>query len=521
MSGLENDVLVAKNVNFDFTSNPPHNGIVTANGQLLIGSTANPNNQIVANTLTPGTGITITNGPGSITVASTASLTDLHTARFIVASSTAGTGANFTTIASAIAAAQGTGINSTIFLQPGTYTENFTLPPGINLCAYTCDALTPNVTIVGTITMTAAGSCSITGIRLQTNSAPLLAVTGSAASIINIKNCYLNCTNNTGISYTSSSVSSSINCYDCIVDHTATGITTITATGAGNVYFRYTTFNNSGQTTTPSTTSACMIFLDYCQSLIPFSSTSTGTIGGSAIFINTAGTNTTSITTAGTSASSFSGCAFASGSASAISIGSGTTVSLFSSNVSSSNTNAITGAGTLIYTPINFNGSSSTVNTSTQTPNQIGPKIYTNGGISFDNGTNTLDNYVVGTFTPTMVGQSVAGTTTYSTQSGAYTRIGNVVYVTAVIVGSTATGTGNINYGGLPFTIKNQSINSFGNVQFASGRTFPVSTTSVNLQGTTNSTTALPNAYGSAVGVLAVQMQNIPFNDQYTLVYQI
>lgn len=38
MSGIENDVLVAKNVNFDSASAPPHNGIITAAGMLQIGS---------------------------------------------------------------------------------------------------------------------------------------------------------------------------------------------------------------------------------------------------------------------------------------------------------------------------------------------------------------------------------------------------------------------------------------------------------------------------------------------------
>lgn len=38
MPGLENDVIIVKNINFDYTSSPPHNGIVTADAQLLIGS---------------------------------------------------------------------------------------------------------------------------------------------------------------------------------------------------------------------------------------------------------------------------------------------------------------------------------------------------------------------------------------------------------------------------------------------------------------------------------------------------
>ncbi len=57
-----------------------------------------------------------------------------------------------------------------------------------------------------------------------------------------------------------------------------------------------------------------------------------------------------------------------SGTASAISIGSGTVVGVWSSTIVSSNTNAITGAGTIQYGGIAFAGSSQTINTTTQTP---------------------------------------------------------------------------------------------------------------------------------------------------------
>lgn len=65
MAGFDNDVMFASNV--DFRGVEPVVGQVTANGQLLIGSTVSPN--IRVSTLTAGTGITITNGAGSITVA--------------------------------------------------------------------------------------------------------------------------------------------------------------------------------------------------------------------------------------------------------------------------------------------------------------------------------------------------------------------------------------------------------------------------------------------------------------------
>jgi trimeric autotransporter adhesin len=70
MGGLSTDatgatVVYGDNVDFSGANNPQ--GQVTLNGQLLIGSTALPH--IRVGTLTAGTGVTITNGPGTITIA--------------------------------------------------------------------------------------------------------------------------------------------------------------------------------------------------------------------------------------------------------------------------------------------------------------------------------------------------------------------------------------------------------------------------------------------------------------------
>ena len=66
MAGFENDVLVATNVNFNPTSPKPHNGIITADGQLLIGAAVAP--YLRAGTISAGPGATVTNGAGSITI---------------------------------------------------------------------------------------------------------------------------------------------------------------------------------------------------------------------------------------------------------------------------------------------------------------------------------------------------------------------------------------------------------------------------------------------------------------------
>lgn len=65
-----------------------------------------------------------------------------------------------------------------------------------------------------------------------------------------------------------------------------------------------------------------------------------------------------------------------------------------------------------------------------------------------------LNDYEEGTWTPTIAGDSVAGTQTYLVQVGRYTKVGNRVYFNARIVLSAkdAATAGNIMVSGLPFT---------------------------------------------------------------------
>ena len=60
-------------------------------------------------------------------------------------------------------------------------------------------------------------------------------------------------------------------------------------------------------------------------------------------------------------------------------------------------------------------------------------------------------------WTPVITGVGSAGTGTYSVQAGFYTRIGNMVFLTATITWSAHTGTGNMTITGLPFACRNQS----------------------------------------------------------------
>lgn len=64
---------------------------------------------------------------------------------------------------------------------------------------------------------------------------------------------------------------------------------------------------------------------------------------------------------------------------------------------------------------------------------------------------NTLDDYEEGTFTPVLVGTTVAGTGTYSVQSGGYVKVGRLVHVMGRVTWSAHTGTGQMTISGLPF----------------------------------------------------------------------
>jgi hypothetical protein len=66
-----------------------------------------------------------------------------------------------------------------------------------------------------------------------------------------------------------------------------------------------------------------------------------------------------------------------------------------------------------------------------------------------------LADYEEGTFTPTIVGTTAAGTGTYTYQVGEYTKIGNTVCVSISMNWTAHTGTGNMRINDLPFTSSN------------------------------------------------------------------
>jgi hypothetical protein len=326
-----------------------------------------------------------TNAPPSWQLNAT---TDYHVARFIVSAGGSADGANYSTIASAITAAvAATGVQ-TIFIQPGTYTENLTLAANVNLVAFVGDNDTPTVTIVGKATATFAGSCTISGIRLTTNSDNFLAVTGSNATIVTLDNCYLNCSNATGITFSVSNTASRIYLRNCGGDLGTTGIGLITSTSTGQFKAYHTIFTNSGSSLTASTTSTSLIVLRFCEMQIAFSATSTGSIDAKYCNLDTSGFNLLSLAVTGTGISTYENCAFGGGTAAACTVGSGATVRFWNCSINSSNAAVVSGAGTFAYANLIYLGTSSTITATTQTILLTGPSA--TFGSSNNGGTNSV-----------------------------------------------------------------------------------------------------------------------------------
>ena len=131
---------------------------------------------------------------------------------------------------------------------------------------------------------------------------------------------------------------------------------------------------------------------------------------------------------------------------------------------------------------------------------------------------NTLDDYEEGTWTPTYYGDTTAGTTTYSSQIGTYTKIGNIVIASGVVVVDSATGSGDIRIGGFPFSSSsnNQSVSiaAVSNYNWSAG-TFLI------VELAQNATAAVVRACGDDITNVLQQVTNESQLFRWTVSYRV
>jgi hypothetical protein len=324
------------------------------------------------------------------------------------------------------------------------------------------------VSITGKLSFAVAGSVTISGIRLTTNSDNFLAVTGNAASIVNLDDCFLNCFDTTGISFTTSNASATINLNRCRGNLATTGIGLYSMSATGLLSARYCNIGNTGLSTTASSNSAGKVICIFCNFGFPLSTSSSGVINFNNSNVNTADINTTGLTTAGTGSHVSTLSSYSCGSASAISVGAGTSLNISSSVINSTNANSITGAGTLNYTGLSYTNLTGVINTTTVNSNAFGR---------------------TGTWTPGVAFGGASVGVTYGLQLGLYTQIGNVVYITGkVILTSKGSSVGTATMTGLPIT---GGANTYADIAVGSSGVFTLTATYTNIglsiQGATTS----------------------------------
>lgn len=293
-------------------------------------------------------------------------------AKFVVsADATQGT---HTTIQAAINDAV---TGDSIFVRAGSYNENLTLKGGVTLftglAQGSANIGSGGVVLVQGCTLPLTGLCTFQGFYFNFGAAAnmFLDISGGGGSVT-LFDCGFNFASGSTV-FKCDNGQTNIRLYNCI----GTGTAQFYSIASGGTFQCYNCNIQApgGSPTASAAPSGSSVY--YYDSKIGFPTTLTAaTFAASNCYFYTSNSafpfgainNNTLITTVTSGTYEFKGCQFSSGSASAISVGSGSTVKLSGCcDINSSNTNAITGAGTLIGSTINFSGSSSTTNVTSQT----------------------------------------------------------------------------------------------------------------------------------------------------------
>lgn len=312
---------------------------------------------------------------------------------------------DFTTITAATAAAVS---GQTIFIKAGTYTEDFSPKDGVTYVAYNATSGNFGVKIVGKLSFSAAATCSFRGIYFQTNSDNIVSITGTGNVILDFNNCYFNASNATAFSCTASAGTQSINFTGCVGDLGTTGITWWVFT-RGGVTIRNCNFGNGGiSTTTSSFSNSSSISASNSTIQIPITTSDSASVGMTNCTMRLGGGyNLTNLTLNGAGTVDIEFCLLESGTASTIAVGSGVVAEVYECTLDSSNTNTISGTGTLRFGGLTFTSTSRSIqSTLTRTQRQgsyfgaqfplIESKVASNSAtIDFTSQTNLYEAYML------------------------------------------------------------------------------------------------------------------------------
>lgn len=293
---------------------------------------------------------------------------------------------DFTTIAAATAAAVS---GQTIAIADGFYVENFTAKAGVTYTAMSGDQYIGNVQINGTVTITGAGgSYSFAAINfVPPNAGYSVSITATGA-FVGFDTCNCFAINGTFLFSNTSSTSFYMKNCTCSANNNNT-VCIITNTGQS--YIQNCNFYNVA-TAGYSSIAAGTLIIENSGSGISFRSTGSGIIRVNFSTVNTSLQNVEALVfnSSDTVFTSVINSYINSGTASAIDIISGDVI-VTNNTITSSNTNAITGAGTLSFGGNIFTSSTgvntSTINSFPLSERQGGSQASSLTGILVGNGT--------------------------------------------------------------------------------------------------------------------------------------
>lgn len=271
------------------------------------------------------------------------------------------------TIAAAVAAASS---GDTIFIRPGTYTENITITknlvffgyggPARNLADY-------DVKINGKFTCaTASTRTTFCNIALTVNGSNIAEASAGDVSI-SFSGCRLDVASQVGFLVTGSQANLYFtNCYITL----GSGGSVYNCSNSSSLWFRNCWTLDVTGTSATSLNTGSLVVIQGCRFQWPMSSAAGGfydiqnsVFGTNVVPFN----NITYLTLAGGGTSYIYNSSMASGTASSVSIGTTCTLQIANSEFNSSNTNVLTGAGILRYAGIVFTGTSVGHNVTTET----------------------------------------------------------------------------------------------------------------------------------------------------------
>lgn len=338
----------------------PNVETLTGNDGITVGANSSGNINVVGNNnALNGFATYVTGNAGT----STETVNSFGLSKWVV-NKTAGLGTH-TTIQAAINSASS---GDTIFITPGTYSENLTMKGGISLCSFSYE--NNQVIFNGTINFSATGYSQFTGIFMENASGYVLNATGSLVGGLTFIDCFFQMSGNDLININNPNyLIIFIECQGNLASNNKLFNVTNISSGSSKYGFQfYTCFfeNATGTpTTTASTIAAGQLRLSNSQINCPITSSGTSNVILQDSIIDTSSINTTALTIGGSGTNNIFNSIIRSGSASSVSVSS--TANLSNMTIDSTNTNAITGAGTLVFGELDFINTSKGINTTTLT----------------------------------------------------------------------------------------------------------------------------------------------------------